>query len=77
MRGRVRVAITNKAPLAVYRGVGHPVAILVMEALMDEAARRLDVDPADLGTLSASLSTIQSEIDQAADTISSTSALDC
>jgi carbon-monoxide dehydrogenase large subunit len=47
-RGRIRVAITNKAPLAVYRGVGHPVAILVMEALMDEAARCLGTDPADL-----------------------------
>jgi carbon-monoxide dehydrogenase large subunit len=47
-RGHLRVAITNKAPLAVYRGVGHPVAILVMEALLDEAARRLGIDPADL-----------------------------
>ncbi|HEY2097065.1 MAG TPA: xanthine dehydrogenase family protein molybdopterin-binding subunit [Pseudonocardia sp.] len=47
-RAHLRVAITNKAPLAVYRGVGHPVAILVMEALMDEAARRLGLDPAEL-----------------------------
>lgn len=44
----LRVAITNKAPLAVYRAVGHPVAILVMEALMDEGARRLNMDPAQL-----------------------------
>jgi carbon-monoxide dehydrogenase large subunit len=42
-RGRVRVAMTNKSPLAVYRGVGHPVAVLVMESLMDEAARRLNL----------------------------------
>jgi carbon-monoxide dehydrogenase large subunit len=37
----LRVVYTNKAPLAVYRAVGHPPAILVMELLMDEAARRL------------------------------------
>lgn len=47
-RGRVRVAMTNKSPLAVYRAVGHPVAILVMEALMDEAARRLGVSGLEL-----------------------------
>ena len=47
-RGRVRVAITTKAPLAVYRAVGHPVAILVMEALMDEAARTLGLAPDEL-----------------------------
>jgi aerobic carbon-monoxide dehydrogenase large subunit len=37
----LRVVYTNKAPLAVYRAVGHPPAILVMELLMDEAARAL------------------------------------
>jgi aerobic carbon-monoxide dehydrogenase large subunit len=42
----LRVVYTNKAPLAVYRAVGHPPAILVMELLMDEAARALDI-PAD------------------------------
>lgn len=47
-QAHLRVAITNKAPLAVYRGVGHPVAILVMEALLDEAARLLAIDPAAL-----------------------------
>jgi carbon-monoxide dehydrogenase large subunit len=47
-RGHVRVAITNKAPLAVYRAVGHPVAILVMEAVLDEGARRLGMDPGEL-----------------------------
>jgi len=47
-RAHLRVVITNKAPLAVYRGVGHPVAILVMEALLDEAARRLGLDPGEL-----------------------------
>jgi carbon-monoxide dehydrogenase large subunit len=38
---QLRVVYTNKAPLAVYRAVGHPPAILVMELLMDEAARAL------------------------------------
>ncbi|WP_232667276.1 xanthine dehydrogenase family protein molybdopterin-binding subunit [Pseudonocardia sp. TRM90224] len=47
-RSHLRVAITNKAPLAVYRAVGHPVAILVMEALLDEAARAVKLDPAEL-----------------------------
>lgn len=47
-RGRIRVAITNKAPLAVYRAVGHPVAILVMEALVDEAARTMGIAPDEL-----------------------------
>ena len=37
----LRVAITNKTPLSVYRGVGHPPAILVMESLMDLAAERI------------------------------------
>jgi len=36
-----------------------------------------DVDVTDLSTLEDSLSTIRSEVEQAADTISSTSALDC
>jgi aerobic carbon-monoxide dehydrogenase large subunit len=37
----LHVVFTNKTPLAVYRAVGHPPAILVMELLMDEAARQL------------------------------------
>lgn len=42
----LRVVYTNKPPLAVYRAVGHPPAILVMELLVDEAARALGL-PAD------------------------------
>jgi carbon-monoxide dehydrogenase large subunit len=42
---RLRVVYTNKAPLAVYRAVGHPPAILVMELLMDEAARAIGLPP--------------------------------
>ncbi len=37
----LQVVYTNKPPLAVYRAVGHPPAILVMELLVDEAARAL------------------------------------
>ncbi|MGY1707622.1 xanthine dehydrogenase family protein molybdopterin-binding subunit [Geodermatophilus sp. SYSU D00697] len=37
----LRVVFTHKTPLAVYRAVGHPPAILVMELLVDEAAREL------------------------------------
>ena len=46
--GHLRIAITNKSPLALYRAVGHPVAILVMETLMDEVARQLGLSPVEL-----------------------------
>jgi CO/xanthine dehydrogenase Mo-binding subunit len=44
----LRVVYTNKTPLAVYRAVGHPPAILVMELLMDEAARALGLSAAEV-----------------------------
>jgi carbon-monoxide dehydrogenase large subunit len=44
----LQVVYTNKAPLAVYRAVGHPPAILVMELLMDEAARALGLPAAEV-----------------------------
>jgi len=47
-RGRVRAVATCKAPTGPYRGVGRPVATFVMERLIDMAARRLDLDPAEL-----------------------------
>jgi carbon-monoxide dehydrogenase large subunit len=40
--------VTNKTPLNVYRGAGGPQATLVMERLMDEAARRLKMDRAEI-----------------------------
>jgi carbon-monoxide dehydrogenase large subunit len=40
--------LTNKVPLAVYRGAGHPQAVFVMERMMDIIARDLGVDPAEL-----------------------------
>ena len=47
-RGHVRAVATNKAPMGPYRGVGRPISTFVMERLVDMAARRLVVDPAEL-----------------------------
>lgn len=41
---RARGFATNKAPTAPYRGVSRPQIVLVMERLMDKAARRLGID---------------------------------
>ncbi len=40
-----RLAFQNRPPLGHYRGVGHPVACLITEALMDRAARARGEDP--------------------------------
>jgi CO/xanthine dehydrogenase Mo-binding subunit len=45
---RLRVAFQNKGIIGPYRAVGHPVACLVTEALLDRAARKLDIDPAEI-----------------------------
>jgi carbon-monoxide dehydrogenase large subunit len=47
-RGRVRAVATDKAPTGPYRGVGRPAAVFVTERLIDMAARRLGLDPAEL-----------------------------
>lgn len=39
---------THKCPLGTYRGVGRPSSVFTMEGLMDEIARRLKLDPADI-----------------------------
>ena len=39
---------TNKTPMGPYRGVGRPVSVFVTEALLDRAARRLQLDPAEI-----------------------------
>jgi len=39
---------TCKAPTGPYRGVGRPISTFVMEGLIDRAARRLGIDPAEL-----------------------------
>ncbi|HZP41791.1 MAG TPA: xanthine dehydrogenase family protein molybdopterin-binding subunit [Candidatus Binatia bacterium] len=43
-----RAVCTNKTTLSVYRGVGVPAAVWVHEHMMDLAARRLGMDPAEL-----------------------------
>ena len=42
------LAITNKQSLGHYRAVGHPVAILAHETIMDIAARTLGLDPVEI-----------------------------
>lgn len=40
--------VTNAAPVGILRGAGRPEAAMIMERLMDEAARVLRIDPADV-----------------------------
>jgi carbon-monoxide dehydrogenase large subunit len=45
---RGRLVLTNTIPTAAYRGAGRPVASYSLERLVDEAARELGLDPAEL-----------------------------
>jgi aerobic carbon-monoxide dehydrogenase large subunit len=47
-RVRARAIATNKAPTAPYRGVSRPQIVVVMERLMERAARELSIDPLDV-----------------------------
>ena len=47
-RGHNRGVATCKAPMGPYRGVGRPITTFVLESLMDQAARRLALDPVEL-----------------------------
>jgi len=47
-QARVRGVVTPKAPTGPYRGVGRPAATFAMERLIDMAARRLGLDPAEM-----------------------------
>jgi len=47
-QARVRGVLTPKAPTGPYRGVGRPAATLAMERLIDMAARKLGLDPAEM-----------------------------
>src|SRR6266568_5289033 len=47
-RARGRGIATNKAPTAPYRGVSRPQIVLVMERLMEKAARTLNADPLEI-----------------------------
>ena len=43
---RIRLALTNTAPMAAYRGAGRPIMSYAIERLVDHAARELGVDQA-------------------------------
>src|SRR5262245_34820543 len=43
-----RATFTHTTPLGPYRGAGRPEASYVMERLMDEAARKVELDPVEL-----------------------------
>ncbi|HEX8967061.1 MAG TPA: xanthine dehydrogenase family protein molybdopterin-binding subunit, partial [Chloroflexota bacterium] len=45
---RVRVALTNKAPAAAYRGAGQPEAVFATERIVDRVADELGLDPAEV-----------------------------
>lgn len=47
-KARLRVVLQTKTPTCQYRGVGHPIAVAVAEGLMDLAAARLGMDPAEI-----------------------------
>lgn len=47
-RGSTRGVLTPKPPTGPYRGVGRPAATFAMERLIDMAARRLGIDPAEM-----------------------------
>ncbi len=44
---RIRLALTNTAPMAAYRGAGRPIMSYAIERLMDHAARELGMDQAE------------------------------
>ena len=47
-RAHLKVVFQNKVPTCQYRGVGHPIACAVTEALVDGIAARLAMDPIEL-----------------------------
>ena len=44
---RIRLALTNTAPMAAYRGAGRPVMSYAIERLVEHAAKELGMDPAE------------------------------
>jgi carbon-monoxide dehydrogenase large subunit len=47
-RGRIRGVLTPKPPTGPYRGVGRPSSTFAMERLIDMAARKIGLDPAEM-----------------------------
>jgi len=50
-RAKLNVVFTNKNVTCQYRAVGHPIAVAITEGIVDEAARELNMDPADFRRL--------------------------
>jgi carbon-monoxide dehydrogenase large subunit len=48
VRAEIRTVYTNKTPVAAYRGAGRPEAIFLIERMMDLAARKTGIDPAEI-----------------------------
>ncbi len=46
--GRHKLVLTNCNPIDAYRGAGRPEAALIVERLVDEAAREMRIDPIEL-----------------------------
>src|SRR5689334_21564933 len=46
-RARMHVVFTNKNVTCQYRAVGHPIAVAITEGIVDIAARKLGMDPAE------------------------------
>src|SRR3954469_6452363 len=46
-RGKLNVVFTNKNETCQYRAVGHPIALALTEAIVDLAAQKLGMDPAE------------------------------
>ncbi|MDH4190162.1 MAG: xanthine dehydrogenase family protein molybdopterin-binding subunit [Betaproteobacteria bacterium] len=46
-RARLNVVFTNKNVTSQYRAVGHPIAVALTEAIVDLAANKLGIDPAE------------------------------
>src|SRR5438094_6209564 len=44
---RIRLALTNTAPMAAYRGAGRPIMSYALERLVEHAAHELGLDPAE------------------------------
>ncbi len=46
-RARMQAVFTNKNVTCQYRAVGHPIAVAITEGIVDLAAQRLNIDPAE------------------------------
>ncbi|HIF59443.1 MAG TPA: xanthine dehydrogenase family protein molybdopterin-binding subunit [Rhodospirillales bacterium] len=47
-RARARVVLQNKTPMCQYRAVGHPILTMITEGMVDDAARKIGMDPVEI-----------------------------